>query len=389
MAISDKLEYLNETKQELKQKINNLGGSIDEQTTFRNYANQLQNVYDNLPKTEYQEGTEVNLGKTSKGKLDYDNGVVGIGQSEQNGEPTPSTPIAINSVTGNQDVVVSSSNVLTNATWTENYFLNSDDEEVSNSGWKYSDYIDISNGNWQYQANQSGSSPKTILYDNNKNKLYALDISGATIYDLSNYNNVKYIRVSAGKTSSPKLYITPTSYQLSLGDKELYEECTIVGSPDNWKFVDNRKKLVFNGSEDWAFNYNQSMFRTPVADVKYVPGGSVVAKIKSNYYTAQPYTPLYEKQIDYGIAISTTGNDYIYIRNNDITSVADFKTWLSTHNTEVVYETRQPIETPITDETLITQLNAWYNAHSNNGTTIITSNGDLPMIIKVRGLKGE
>ena len=83
MSTSNKLTYLNETKKELKQKINNLGGSIDDNTTFRNYANQLQNVYDNLPKTEYQEGTEVNLGKTSKGKLDYENGVVGIGQSSQ------------------------------------------------------------------------------------------------------------------------------------------------------------------------------------------------------------------------------------------------------------------------------------------------------------------
>ena len=80
---SEKLTYLNGTKQLLKQKINNLGGSIDEQTTFRQYANQLQNVYDNLPKTEYQEGTEVNLGKTIKGKLDYENGVVGIGDTSQ------------------------------------------------------------------------------------------------------------------------------------------------------------------------------------------------------------------------------------------------------------------------------------------------------------------
>jgi len=84
---SEKLTYLNNTKQLLKDKINNLGGSIDEHTTFRQYANQLQTIYDNLPKTEYQEGTEVNLGKTIKGKLDFeeDNGkkVVGIGQSEQ------------------------------------------------------------------------------------------------------------------------------------------------------------------------------------------------------------------------------------------------------------------------------------------------------------------
>lgn len=80
---SEKLTYLNGTKQLLKQKINNLGGSIDDNTTFRNYANQLQNVYDNLPKTEYQTGTEVNLGVTIKGKLDFENGVVGIGQSSQ------------------------------------------------------------------------------------------------------------------------------------------------------------------------------------------------------------------------------------------------------------------------------------------------------------------
>lgn len=80
---SEKLTYLNGTKQLLKDKINNLGGSIDDNTTFRNYANQLQNVYDNLPKTEYQEGTEINLGVTSKGKLDYENGVVGIGDTEQ------------------------------------------------------------------------------------------------------------------------------------------------------------------------------------------------------------------------------------------------------------------------------------------------------------------
>ena len=83
MSTSNKLTYLNETKQELKQKINNLGGSIDEQTTFRQYANQLQNVYNNLPKTEYQEGTEVNLGKTIKGKLDFEDGIVGYGDTEQ------------------------------------------------------------------------------------------------------------------------------------------------------------------------------------------------------------------------------------------------------------------------------------------------------------------
>lgn len=83
MAISDKLEYLNDTKTLLKQKINNLGGSITDETTFREYANQLQNVYDNLPKTSYQTGTEITLSPTLKGKLDYDSGKVGYGDTSQ------------------------------------------------------------------------------------------------------------------------------------------------------------------------------------------------------------------------------------------------------------------------------------------------------------------
>ena len=80
---SQKLTYLNGTKQLLKDKINNLGGSIDGNTTFREYVNQLENAYDRLPKTEFEEGESVTLENTLKGKLDYDNGVVGIGQASQ------------------------------------------------------------------------------------------------------------------------------------------------------------------------------------------------------------------------------------------------------------------------------------------------------------------
>ena len=83
MSTANKLTYLNDTKQELKQKINNLGGDITNQTTFRQYANQLQTIYDNAPKTSYAEGSNITLSNTLKGKLDYENGIVGIGQTSQ------------------------------------------------------------------------------------------------------------------------------------------------------------------------------------------------------------------------------------------------------------------------------------------------------------------
>ena len=87
---SQKGEYLNTTKSLLKQAINNLGGSIDENTTFRNYANQLQNVYDNLPKTAFQEGTDVTIENGLKGKLDFedDNGKKKVSEGNTKQEST-------------------------------------------------------------------------------------------------------------------------------------------------------------------------------------------------------------------------------------------------------------------------------------------------------------
>ena len=79
---------------------------------------------------------------------------------------------------------------------------------------------------------------------------------------------------------------------------------------------------------------------------------------------------------------------YVRIKSSTAGSVAEFKTWLSTHNTEVRYVLATSTNTEITDTTLINQLEAWYNAQSIKGTTIIESNGDLPLIIKVRALKG-
>ena len=65
---AQKLTYLNGTKDKLKTAINNLGGSIDNNTTFRNYATELDTIYSNLPKVSGT-GTSVTLSPTLKGRL--------------------------------------------------------------------------------------------------------------------------------------------------------------------------------------------------------------------------------------------------------------------------------------------------------------------------------
>ena len=80
---NEKLTYLNGTKQKLKQAINNIGGEVTDETTFREYTNQLQEVYDRLPKTSYAEGSNITLSNTLKGKLDFEDDIVGYGDTSQ------------------------------------------------------------------------------------------------------------------------------------------------------------------------------------------------------------------------------------------------------------------------------------------------------------------
>ena len=425
-TISEKLTYLNGTKQLLKDKINNLGGSIDDNTTFRQYANQLQNVYDNLPKTSYQEGTEVTLSNTLKGKLDYDNGVVGIGQCEQNGEPTPSTPITINSVTGNQDVVVSGKNIFNpdvtglfkfgcNATEsngeititaTQNGDIYVGNARASGDSYETQRGVKIPvKPNTQYTVTSTNSSiNKIIITEYNSNDISLGYIQNTIITTKANtsYITVRYglenavngttyktkIMVAEGTDTTYEPYITPTTHQLSLGDIQLnaignYKD-ELVYDVDEDKVYKNEKigKLVLTGSEDWEFYPN-------------ISGSTLLRIIFNGYIRNQSVYCNYYK----GLPNQTDRENFnIYLRNdqekldildNRFTAVSDFKTWLSTHNTEVRYVKATPTLTELTGETLHAQVKALYNAHSLNGTTIITSNGNLPMIIKVRGLKGE
>ena len=671
----EKFEYAFEAKDLIKQGINNLGGSITDQTELKDYADELQNIYDVLPKTSFQEGTEVTLENCLKGKLDYENGVVGIGQSSQDttqgkqlfnpyaeyikradttsltayidkivvvnsntsgnggvGFNIPITPnttckisyesIETTSAQGTnttiryglgttpittiptmeagalvdpttKNVTINSGGrtylyvylrVDTNATGTFHKIMVSTDTSATwekytggqaspnpsypqeikyvrgrqlfnkstithqilnengiatdtQDGYFTSDFIEIDRTK-QYTKTASGSI-RVKLYDSSKNA-----ISTSSFSDIANfsnaqtfsipYSNARYIRFTMngdyinsimfeeGSTSTPYLpyntieetisgknlwglgtrvngycgifnggvwadtsdttssfyfetsklpnqvtfkidngnranvsyyntlpmgttnvansyeatayntlprtinvnkqykyvfiqvaygvdkdllvngqmesgdtlgtyepYITPTTYQLSLGDKELFDECTIVGSPDNWKYVDNYYKEKFSDTTiERAQTNTTGKYRfkiTPTQQAKGTSSTSEVADILSNIAIKESANATYS--CENGIAIATTGNIFMYQDDFSAYNSQQMIDYFENRDDYIVYPLATPIETPITDETLITQLNAWYNAHSLNGTTIITSNGNLPMIIKVRALK--
>lgn len=584
-TIAEKGAYTIETKSLLKQKINNLGGSIDNNTTFRNYANQLQNVYDNLPKTEYQTGTEVNLGKTIKGKLDYDNGVVGIGQSSQestqgynelniyavhsagytetvsgvtfkynddgsvtaNGKatadinyflgsraslgdmfngtyylsgcttgsnttyylqfwadtvgtyvqttnevqtsktsgvnwnitiavkngatinytfypmmcatsgktyeqysggyssPSPNWEQEIKCVTGNQDVVVSGINCCNN----ENDIngLKVKGTMSGSTGWadvepntKYTialtktrvDGVTITNSALWGITNIMAYNGQTLISQTQGYVLNSFSSGSRNILlvyttpdnctkigvDVRNNNGdenlnteISNFRIVKGEYTSDTIptyepYITPTTYQLSLGDNKFY------GIPN----TDYRDELIYDVDEDRVYknekigkyiddgSYSETRWtNASYTDTRWANYGHIfstpyfnsIAKsgeqLYCNYYTyeASINTLVNGSSADNIICGVNTYNANMRILNKNISTNADFKTWLTTHNLEIYYVLATPNLIEITDTNLHNQVKMLYNAQSLNGTTIITSNGNLPMIIKVRGLKGE
>ena len=116
MSIADKLIYLNGTKDKLKDSINNIGGSIDENTTFRNYVTELDTIYDNLPKTT-GEGSNLSL-TTLKGRINVDDI---LGDTEQ--DSTTGANLLIPSLTNvDTGTTITKSNYVSSLTISDNEF---------------------------------------------------------------------------------------------------------------------------------------------------------------------------------------------------------------------------------------------------------------------------
>lgn len=83
-----------------------------------------------------------------------------------------------------------------------------------------------------------------------------------------------------------------------------------------------------------------------------------------------------------GICIATNGAIIIYDENLKQYTVENFKTWLSTHNTEVLYELTTEIIEPLTQNQATTMLDI-IKTGSYEGTTNIYTDEDVKPTMKV------
>lgn len=189
-------------------------------------------------------------------------------------------------------------------------------------------------------------------------------------------------------------YQEPKTYQLSLGEYEFakignYRDYIWTDrSTGKWYKKNVINKKVLNGTESYSSMgwTDKSAYRTTITDLKQTTSASESSFLICDYFIAYSQNGLFATDNN-GIS-NRVGQSEIILRNDNWANSSALITWLSTNLPKLYYVLVTPTDIEITG-TLADQLEQFYYSQSFTGTTIITSNGDLPLIIKVRGLKGE
>lgn len=513
MPTLNKLEYLDETKGQIKTALNTkFNSQITDSDTFRSYVSKINNIYTNWPKVT-GEDTTLSLTPTKKGKMSLDL----KGNTSQASDPTPDSPVDVNVVSGDNEITLCGKNLIgigtqlygyvdadtlklatnnTSARASVGYYFKTtnlpDTITFSNEGGNranvcYFNDIPANDANCLLRS-ASNNNPRTV----NINKTYPYVHIQFSYYD----TNVSNIQIEKGTTASTYEPYQSQVKTISLGD---IEYCKIGNYADD--FIRNSGNQLWD--EEWEigdiktadgsdlasttrirtknyipvlpnttyyitapnniniFEYNENKVKqnnvyghnftiTTTSTTAYLRmeftntyGTTYKNDIMLNKgSTALPYEPYgngnwyIKKNIGkvvfngteegwswsdttrYSITISNIGsrtgicNYYKYLNyagnisanspsfdissnlgsigffDNTITSLNNFKTWLSTHNTTVYYPLATPTYTLLND-TLQAQLNDIKDTLlSYQGQTNITQeNNDLPFIISASALK--
>lgn len=187
------------------------------------------------------------------------------------------------------------------------------------------------------------------------------------------------------KANSYTPYGTTPIELCKIGDYQDY----FYKSGRKWYLHKEIGKVVLDGSETISrggeSTTNTQMFLVSINGIITNVGNSILSdkfKTNINIWT-------YDEEGIRGNSAYTTNTCWIRINKNRLTNntVQDFKVWLSSNNIIVYYVLATPTNTEITDTTLISQLEAIYNAPLYEQTNITQANNDLPMVLDITACK--
>lgn len=190
--------------------------------------------------------------------------------------------------------------------------------------------------------------------------------------DRSAKNYIEVGTIQLEKSSVATTYEQYKSNSLTI-DLQGNELCSLPNGTKDELVVENGeallnkklKKAVFDGSDDevWSFEADTHRFSIAIYDGLNEKKRS---EIMSNYFEYSATTN------NIGIGFVSLNRIYLYPKS-DITTADEFKTWLSTHNVEVLYELAEP-------ETI--NLGTVEMPHTYEGVSNITNSADTEMVVK-------
>ena len=126
------------------------------------------------------------------------------------------------------------------------------------------------------------------------------------------------------------------------------------------RYVDS---IILNGSEIWSFSSSTNVFYVDIENLNYLTTNNTIL---SSHYQGRTNVSgagdLSDNQIAF---LNAQSPSRIYIKDTRFSNIDDFKTWLSTHNTQVDYE----LETPVTEELGEIEMLKTLKGYNNISTT--------------------
>ena len=282
-----------------------------------------------------------------------------------------------------------------NANRTNNNTTNSVNGNVltvtSTSSWASMDYLNISLPNntytlsfdWKSSTSLSGTDARIYVYDNptatgSLGAISPTGTSGHLTLTFTNTNNAITIRFSPNNSGTVKTTsIDFSNIQINEGSTDLpYEP---YGS-NEWYIKKNIGKVVLDGTEDWYVSNTGTANYQLYCWVSANLGGNNVGY--SNYYPVIFITGTNTNQGIVGVG------HYIRLRYGEEPTIADLKTWLTSHNVILYQPLTSPTYTQITG-TLAEQLeNVYQKMLSQEGQTNISQvNNDLSFNMVVSAIE--
>lgn len=327
-----------------------------------------------------------NSGTNQSGTITIEEPMLHFGSTEQEYTPYTATPIELNKIGNYQDFIRKGTGKNLFGATMEMGTINGTTGEPSDSTTRIrtSDFINVkSNTSYTLSIKETTSKTFVFQYDKEGGFISRIPSSWNVLpYTFTTSDNVSKIKIVFNKGNDETITLADvTNIQIEENSSATYYEP--YGYKDKWYLEKNVEKVILNGSENWSLNsnYTNNVFYTIIDNINKT---SNVKTILSNYYNGVKNQGLADFGNNYNYSICSRGyNDayyHLYISNDSISSVADFKIWLQSNNTKVYYVLANTTYTLIENEELLNQLEV---VQLQTGLNNVLVSGDLPSTIKV------